>query len=101
MAQQKKSFKNNPAYNFITHPDAEQEGPQTTPQQQPAQIGQADGFNIPKGYRLAPEFKSERIQLLVTPETKAAIKQAAAAEGVSMNELINRILDEYIAANGN
>lgn len=102
MAQQKKSFKN-PAYNFITHPDAEQEETQqeTTPQQPAAQIGPPDGITIPKGYRLVPEFKSERLQLLVRPEIKEGIKQAAAAQGVSMNELINRILDEYLTANGN
>lgn len=94
---QKKSFKNNPAMQFISAADETQEATQ----QEAPQIGQqAAGLNIPKGYRLAPEFKSERMQLLVKPATKEAIKQAAAAQGVSMNELINQLLDEYAERQG-
>ena len=97
MAQQKKSFKSNPAMQFISAAEEEREAPQ---QEAAPQIGQAEGLNIPKGYRLAPEFKSDRMQLLVKPATKEAIRQAAAAQGLSMNELINRILDEYAERQG-
>lgn len=51
-------------------------------------------LNIPKGYRLAPELKTERIQLLVKPSTKEVIKAKAEAQGISINECINQILEE-------
>ena len=93
---QKKNFKN-PAMQFISAAEEEREAPQTQPQQE---AQQAAGLNIPKGYRLAPEFKSARVQLLVRPTTKEAIQKAAAAQGLSMNELINQILDEYAERQG-
>ena len=47
-------------------------------------------------YKLVPETKSERIQLLVRPNTKAAITSIAADAELSVNELINRILEDFI-----
>lgn len=88
---QKKSFKN-PAEMFIS--GAGQEA-QAAPAQETVQ-----GFTIPKGYRLAKEYKTERMQLLVRPATKEAIKKAAAAQGLSMNDLVNQIFDEYIERQG-
>lgn len=58
------------------------------------------GFTIPTGptgYRLAPEPKSERLQLLIQPTTKAAIKEIAADKNISVNELVNDALKDYIA----
>ena len=54
-------------------------------------------LNIPAGYRLAPELKTERIQLLVKPSTKEVIKAKADAEGISLNECVNQILEAQIA----
>lgn len=56
---------------------------------------------IPKGYKLVKENKSERMQLLVRPALKEAIKKAAAAQGLSMNDLVNNIFEEYIERQGN
>ena len=86
---QKKNFKN-PAMQFISA--ADEEGQQETQQQ--------EGVAIPKGYKLVKENKSERMQLLVRPATKEAIKKAAAAQGLSMNDLVNNILDEYAERQG-
>lgn len=55
------------------------------------------GFTIPTGYRLAPEPKSERLQLLIQPTTKTAIKEIAADKNISVNELVNDALKDYIA----
>lgn len=85
----KKSFKNNPALSFIS---AAAEEETTAPAQH--------GFSVPKGYRLTPISKSDRMQLLVTPEFKLAVKRAAAAQGVSMNELINAVMTEYLEGQG-
>ena len=78
MAQQKKSFKSNPAMQFISAAEEERETPQQTTA---PQIGQEAGLSIPKGYRLAPEFKSERMQLLVKPATKEAIRAPCSGAG--------------------
>ena len=86
----KKDFKKNTAELFISAADEPQEAPQQT----------QEGLAIPKGYKLVKEYKSERMQLLVRPATKEAIKQAAAAQGVSMNDLVNQILDEYAERQG-
>ena len=52
-----------------------------------------EGLVIPKGYRIAKEPKSIRMQLLLRPATKESIKLRAKAQGISMNELINRVLE--------
>lgn len=85
----KKSFKENPAMQFIS--SAGEEKGQEAPQ-----IGQQEGLNIPKGYVLTQEPKSQRVQLLIRPTTKQGIKEIAEAEGLSMNELINKILEDYL-----
>lgn len=58
------------------------------------------GAIIPKGYKLVKENKSERMQLLIRPSIKDAIRQEAMAQGLSMNDLINNIFEEYIERKG-
>lgn len=88
MAQ--KNFKKNAAEMFITAPEGQPE---------PAPATQ-DSFTAPKGYQLIKEYKTERMQIMLRPETKKAVKKAAAAQGLSMNELINQILEEWIEGQG-
>ena len=59
-----------------------------------------EGLTIPKGYRLAKECKTERMQLLIRPSTKKGLKVAAEQDGISVNELVNNILDEFIERKG-
>lgn len=63
---------------------------------EPQETQQQEGVTIPEGYKLVKEYKTERIQLLIRPTTKAALKQMAAAQGTSLNDLINQILDKSI-----
>lgn len=88
----KKDFKKNTAELFISAADKEEPARQQAEQ---------DGVAIPKGYRLVKENKSDRMQLLVRPALKEAIKQEAAAQGVSMNDLVNCIFEEYLERKGN
>ncbi len=88
----KKGFKKNPAELFISAAEDQQEAQQEAPA--PA------GFTIPKGYRLERDYKSERMQLLVRPATKETIKALAAEQGLSMNDLVNNIFEEYIERQG-
>ena len=86
MANKKKGF-TTPTSAFIT----------SMPEEAPA--GAADtgeGFTVPAGYRLIRESRNKRLQLLVTPTIAADLKTAAAIEGTSLNELCNRIFEEYL-----
>lgn len=87
----KKDFKKNPAEIFISAAEE-----QETPQQM-----QDTGVTIPKGYKLVKENKSQRMQLLVRPTLKDAIRAEAEAQGgISMNDLVNNILEEYLERKG-
>lgn len=55
--------------------------------------------DVPEGYMLRPVAKSSRLQLLVTPDTKRRLSEAAAAQGISVNELANRAFTRYLATN--
>lgn len=52
-------------------------------------------------YRLVPEAKSERMQLLIRPTTKQALVAIAEDTELSLNELVNRILEDFIYKNNN
>ena len=47
-------------------------------------------------WKLVREAKSERLQLLVRPTTKDALTEIAKEAGISVNELVNRILENFI-----
>ena len=89
----KKSFKTNPAMQFISAVEEETKAPK--------QDEQPEGVIIPKGYRLVKEMKTERVQLLVRPTTKEQIKKEAAEKGISLNDLVNQILEDHIERQGN
>lgn len=55
---------------------------------------------IPLGYRLAPEHKSERIQLLVRPSIKKETARLAKKNGKSLNDYIESLLEANITAAG-
>ncbi len=56
----------------------------------------AQDLAIPEGYKLVKESKSERLQLLIRPTTKKRLKVEAIAQGVSVNDLVSTILEEYL-----
>lgn len=54
----------------------------------------------PAGYKRNPEFiemRSKRFQLLTQPSVYDAVKARAEADGVSMGEVINRAIAEYLS----
>lgn len=68
-----------------------------TPQEPPArEMPDLPEFQVPAGYRLVKESKNKRLQLLITPTIQADLKTAAMLEGISVNELCNRIFEEYL-----
>lgn len=88
----KPSFKKSAAEIFISAADE----PQAAPEQKP----QAPAFTVPKGYQVIREYKTARMQLLVRPTTKAALKRLAAAQGDSLNDYVNKLLDTHIEEQG-
>ncbi len=64
--------------------------------QQPKPLQKEPEGAVPDGYRLAPEPKSKRLNLLIRPSVYDALKQNAIVQNVSVNQLINEILQNYI-----
>ena len=88
----KKDFKKNTAELFISAADPEQETRR--------QVNIED-YTPPRGYKLVKENKSERMQLLVRPTLKDALRKEAKKQGLSMNDLANTIFEDYMERNGN
>lgn len=75
----KKTFKDNPALQFISAAE------EVTPEP-PAPA--------PKARPLPAETKSRRVQLVVQPSLYERVKDRAAAQGLSVNEYIHRVLEQ-------
>lgn len=87
---QKKSFKDNPALQFISAAaDPEPEAPE-----QPALISTE---KPPAGYKVNPlyvETKTRRLQLVLQPSLFERVKAQAKASGLSVNEYVHQVLDK-------
>lgn len=66
----------------------------TTPKQEPIQT--LSGNYIPKGKVLAEEPKTRRLQSLLKQSVYDELKARAETEALSVNELINRILEKEL-----
>lgn len=90
----KKTFKNaeNPALQFISTPDVEAEERESTPIESGAvEVPSLRGFTLKLE---KPEIKSRRVQLLIKPSVYSAVKRIADTAGLSVNEIVNQILEE-------
>ena len=88
----KKSFKDNPAMQFISVPATETHTEQPTPETPPRLTGKP-----PKGYKANPlyvEVKSRRVQLVLQPSLYERVKKRAEGAGLSFNEFVHQILDD-------
>lgn len=82
----KKSFKDNPALQFITAAGEE-----------PTEQETATPAKAPEGYKVNPmyvETKSRRLQLVLQPSLFERVKKRATQSGLSVNEYVHQILDE-------
>ena len=92
----KKSFKNNisnPALQFIT-----QEEPENKQENNKSYTPRADA-ETPAGYKKDPSYietRSKRVQLLLQPSVVDEVKSKAQANNISMNELFNIAIKEYL-----
>lgn len=82
MSQVKKSFKDEPAMQFIS----------TINEDEPAK----ESPTVPGRYTIAPrtiEAKSRRLQLVIQPSLYNKVKERAEQSGVSVNEYIHQVLE--------
>ncbi len=90
----KKSFKDNPALQFISSISAEQELEQV---QEAERITESRTAPAPEGYKLNPlyvEKKSRRLQLVLQPSLYEKVKAASKDKGMSVNDYIHKLLEE-------
>ncbi len=89
MAKKKFTDGENPTLQFLTQPQEEKEIKTD-----------ASVTDIPEGYKLVPESKSKRINLLMRPSLHKLAQERATKKEVSLSEYIHLAVEEYIA-NGN
>ncbi len=87
----KKTFKTNlerienPALQFIS----------TIPNEDQTERKDRD-IITPEGYKVVPEAKSKRLQLLIQPSLYKRVKKKADANGTSVNDTIHNILSRAL-----
>lgn len=107
-----KSFKDNPALNFISPPAKAHKSP--APKEEaagspapPARPAKAPAASPPPPEPAVPmkpnplyvETKSKRVQLLMQPSLHRQLKARAEARGQSLNDLVHGVLAEWVERN--
>ena len=87
-----------PAASFISAPEAAQEL-QNTATSTPAPAPEMPAAPESHYYTKPIEAKTRRVNFLMRPSLWHAFKELCDAEGISMNEGINRAVMEYVAKN--
>ncbi len=96
----KKNFNNmsNPALQFMTAPAADQENRATLHTEEDKQLPEFTGLK--RGRKPSKEeTKTKRLNLLMLPSVCEDVTKIAAMKRSSVNELINTVLQQYIADN--
>ena len=84
-----KTFKDNPALQFITTPQQPDGSGTQTPKPEP-------GF-----YYKPIEVKSQRLQLVMQPSLLLKAKARASEKGISLNEYMHQLIRKDLETNGN
>lgn len=93
----KKTFKDNPALNFISSPTPPSSRPRRTKvalEVVPATKAAGAAVAASPDTRLG-ETKSQRVQLLMRPGLHQRLTEAARNQGRSLNDLIHTVLDDW------
>lgn len=96
----------NPTLQFISAPEAApepQNEPQTAEKRRPGRKTSTTSSTpqrAPQAHRAQPQYdeetKSRRLQVLLTPSLYDELRERAAEERMSVNEMINTILKDYL-----
>jgi len=85
----KKSFKNNPALQFVSS--------RADVAEEKLVEGAASVNNqMPNIINFTPETKSKRFNMLLRPSVFGLLQKSAKEKNISVNELINSLIDIYI-----
>lgn len=98
-----KNFKKNASEYFISSEagtDPKPEPRNRTPRTSRLKKEDLEGLNLPRGYKVVKEARSERIQLLVRPSTKELLQADANKAGKSLNEFVNDLIEDYLGKGG-
>ena len=90
----KKSFRDNPALQFMSRPEKEMDS-------EVREIKEVMGTE--ESFRVMPvvfEAKSKRFNMLIRPSVFADLRRISENKGTSVNDLINKIVENYIENNG-
>lgn len=91
----KKTFKENPAFQFISEPEAETNEMPSDEVMELKKENPAD-TKPPKGYKINPlyvETKTRRLQLVLQPSLYTKVKAQAQKQNLSVNEYVHSILE--------
>lgn len=69
------------------------EDPQESTEENNTELGK-ERMEVPEGYIMIPEPKTVHVHLLMQPTLKKRLKSEADQQGISVNEMIHRILIE-------
>ena len=96
----------NPTLQFISAPEAAtepQNEPQTVEARRPGRktsTSSGTPQRVPQARRAQPQYdeetKSRRLQVLLTPSLYDELRERAAEERMSVNEMLNTILKDYL-----
>lgn len=96
----------NPTLQFISAPEAApepQNEPQTVEKRRPGRktsTASSTPQRAPQAHRAQPQYdeetKSRRLQVLLTPSLYDELRERAVEERMSVNEMINTILKDYL-----
>lgn len=84
----RKDFKSNPALNFITRQENNEE-------QNAGQIAE----QAPEGYRVNPAYiekRDQRVNVLLTRSTRDSLRNLSSQTRRSVNDIINEALEKYL-----
>jgi len=102
----KKSFKDNPALQFMSRAEEIVSEPKEERKEERSievrEIKEVRGVT-PNNVHMVPAFeaKSKRFNMLIRPSTYTKLKKAADYRGTSVNDLINTIVESYMEFDGN
>jgi len=92
----KKSFRDNPALQFMSRVEKEVNDKAKEETREIKEI--ANSFRV--AAPIAFEAKSKRFNMLMRPSVFANLKEMSEKKGTSVNDLINKIVENYIETNG-
>lgn len=88
----KKNFKTNVTEDFFTQPEKKAQEDAAIEYRSAEELQK----QLPPGFKIVKENKTRRMQFLVRPTTYEGLKKQADKQGISINELVNSIFEDYI-----